>query len=517
MNKVLGLVIIGIMFSMVFASGYYVLHTKAASGFQVILPYNGEVIPLISSQYLTFNVSVYYPAGVGYTVNLQVTGPYNIQMQSAGIPIGSIQTSGYLNTTVQLPTTMFQANGTSITSFPPGVYNVTISAGVNHQTVQVYFIPPNEVQFVVYVFSNTNLPIPNANVSIYNTTSGKFLATALTNSQGIATIIAPYVVSMSNTYTIIASAPGYAQASVTKTVPPNQLTPVTVKLTLYPVTFTIVPVYFQDEGIQEPVTPAQINGQLIYAASGFEGTTLSIIINATASGMPVSSAQITGSYVINGVTKTSQATYIGKGLYNLSISLPTATNNVPYVLKVEVSGIYQSSTSSFVVLVYAQPNYIALIQQLQAEINMLTENITALKAQVTLLSSELAGNVSLLTSQISSLNATITSLKSQLKSLNSTITSLESQISSLNSTVNSLSSQLNSLKSQVSSLSSQLSQLSSTVSSLSSSVNSNSAQINSLNSKVNSMTTLEYAALGIAIVGLIVAIVALVLVFRKVA
>ncbi|ARM75177.1 hypothetical protein B6F84_03430 [Acidianus manzaensis] len=496
---------------MVFAGTFSMLNSKASTGFEVISPFPEEHFALINDTELITNISVYAPGLVGATVNLAVTGPYDIEMTSAGIPIGSIGSTGYLNlTNYVLPTTLFEANGTPLTHFIPGEYNFTISVGLNHATVPVYFTSPNEVEMVVSVYSNGQ-PLQGVTVDVYNETSSMFLVSNTTDAQGVATLTVPYVYTMTNTYNVTATKPGYKEVYTTVTVPPDQISAVSVKLTTSPVTFVITPYYFEDEGIQEPTVPTVINGEQVYVASGFEGTTLSMIINATESGVPISGATITGkySYFVNGVekTSTSTATYIGNGMYNLSIMLPVATNYVPYTVSIAVTGSYQSSTYSFVALVSAEANYIGIIEQLNSTVNTLS-------AEVSLLQSELSSNVTLLKSDISSLNSTIMTLESELSSLNSTVNTLKSELASVNST---LTTEVNSLESKVSTLSSEVSSLNSEVSSLNTTVSSDHSSISSLSSKVNSMSTLEYAALGIAIVGLIVAIVAIVLVFRKVA
>lgn len=492
MNKILGLTIIGIMFVLVIASVYYV-PTAATSDSPIISPVPYEKIPLFNNKQLVINISIYYPQGVGSSVILYVTGPQNITMNGPAT-LGTIGSNGYLNiSNFKLLTSAFQQNGQPLQNFIPGLYNFTFSIGGNMYKVPVIFTSPNVLQLIVYVFNITDVPLKGANVTVYSTAAGKFLNTSLTNAQGIAELTVPYEYNVTNQYTVTAAAPGYQAASQVITVPAFYAGAFPVKFKLSPLVFFIEPVYFETQGIQEPATPAQIAGQLVYVASGFEGTTFSIIVNATASGKPVSDAKIIATYTlfVKGVKQTANATatYIGNGLYNLSINLPTAPNNIPYTLRIDVTGIYQATTAGFIVLVSAQPNYIAIINELAKEISQLNATINALKSQ-------LAGNV--------------TALKAQIQELQNRIASINATLNSLQSTVTSLTNEINSLKSQLNSLSQQLNSLSSTVS-------SQGADISSIKSQISSMSALQYAALGLAIVALIVAIVALVLVFRKVA
>ncbi|PVU75176.1 hypothetical protein DDW13_05365 [Acidianus hospitalis] len=494
---------------------FVTLSLGSSTALTVYSPFPGEHVALICPKELILNISVYDPvAPVNSTVAVTISGPYDIKMTSAGVPIGQLNASHMFTVKdYDFPVTLFEANGTQISAFIPGQYNVTISVAGCSETIPVYVISPNEIEFLVYVYSN-GLPLSDVTVSIYNVTNGELLLTNTTNSQGLAELTVPYVYTMTNEYNITAVKPGYQLVYDVVTVPADHITPVTVKLTTKPITFVLTPVYFQDMGVIEPAEPAQLPGtpEPVYVASAYMGTTFSIIINATESGMPVQGATISASYMINGKQMSSTATYIGNGQYNLSIILPNST--VPYDLELVVTGSYQTNTYTFVTLLYVQPNVFGEIQHLQSEVNNLETEVTTLESEIQSLnetimqqSSEIASLKMYLEGNVSYFNMQISNLESEIKYLNSTLMTLSSELTTVNST---LSNEVHSLSTQVSTLSIELNNLNKTVNNLNTNINND-------NSKIGSLTTLVYGGMILGVIALIIAIVAIVLVFRKVA
>ncbi|AEE93903.1 s-layer glycosylated protein, SlaB [Acidianus hospitalis W1] len=518
MVKYLNLIVLGMLMFGIFVT----LSLGSSTALTVYSPFPGEHVALICSKELILNISVYDPvAPEDSTVAVTISGPYDIKMTSAGVPIGQLNASHMLTVTdYEFPVTLFEANGTQISAFIPGQYNVTISVAGCSETIPIYVISPNEIEFLVYVYSN-GLPLSGVTVSIYNVTNGGLLLTNTTNSQGLAELTVPYVYTMTNEYNITAVKPGYQLVYDVVTVPADHITPVTVKLTTKPITFVLTPVYFQDMGVTEPAEPAQLPGtpELVYIASAYMGTTFSIIINATESGMPVQGATISASYMINGKQMSSTATYIGNGQYNLSIILPNST--VPYDLELVVTGSYQTNTYTFVTLLSVQPNVVGEIQYLQSEVNNLETEVTTLESEILSLnetimqqSSEIASLKMYLEGNVSYFSMQISNLESEIKYLNSTLMTLSSELTTVNST---LSNEVNSLTAEVHSLSTQVSTLSTELNNLNTTVNNLNANINNDNSKISSLTTLVYGGIILGVIALIIAIVAVVLVFRKVA
>lgn len=501
MVKYMNLIVLGILMFGLFVTP----SVDSSTALTVYSPFPGEHIALINPKELILNISVYDPiAPENSTVAVTISGPYGIRPLSAGIPIGQLNAS-HMFTAINyvFPVTLFEANGTQLSAFIPGQYNVTISVAGSSETIPIYVISPNEIEFLVYVYSN-GVPLPGATVSIYNATNGQLLLTNTTNSQGLATLVVPYVYTMTNEYNITAVKPGYQLVYEEVTVPAYHITPVTVKLTTRPITFVLTPVCFQDMGIVEPAQPASIPGapQPVYVASAFMGTDLSIIINATVSGKPVQGATILGSYLtINGKQFTSTAKYIGNGQYNLTIVLPNYT--VPYTLEIYVTGKYQTNTYTFVTLVSVQPNYIAIINNLQAEVENLNNTVTMLYNEI-----------SLLKNNITYLKMMISTLKEEISNINSTLMALHGELHKVNST---LTTKIDNLTSELNSLSSKVSNLETQVSSVSSSLQNVNSEISSDKSKISDLTSLVYGGLILGIIALIIAIVAIVLVFRKVA
>ncbi|MQL55009.1 carboxypeptidase-like regulatory domain-containing protein [Acidianus ambivalens] len=511
MVKYMNLIVLGMLMFGVFVT----LSLGSSTALTVYSPFPGEHVALINPKELILNISVYDPiAPVNSTVGVTISGPYDIKMTSAGVPVGELNSSHMLTVTdYAFPVTLFEANGTQISAFIPGQYNVTISVAGCSETIPIYVISPNEIEILVCVYSN-GVPLPGATVSIYNVTNGELLLTNTTNSQGLAELTVPYVYTMTNEYNVTAVKPGYQLVYKEVTVPADHITPVTVKLTTKPITFVLTPVYFQDMGVIEPAEPAQLPGtpEPVYVASAYMGTTFSIIINATESGMPVQGATISASYLISGKQMSSTATYIGNGQYNLSIVLPNST--VPYDLELVITGTYQTNTYTFITLLSVQPNFYCEIQRLQSEVSVLESEVDQLKVEIqslnetlTLQASEIASLKTYLEGNVSYFSMQISSLESEIKYLNSTLMTLSSELTTVNST---LTSEVNSLTSEVNSLSTQ-------VSTLSTEVNNLNTTINNDNQKISSLTTLVYGGIILGVIALIIAIVAVVLVFRKVA
>ncbi len=455
----------------------------ASTNVMIYSPVQDEHIPLINTKLLVFNVSIYAPQYPGYPVSLYIYGHNGIKM-NAPIGIGDIGSNGELNYTAMLSSSNFEQNGQPLAQFVPGPYTVVITiSDVYEANITIYLTPANTTTLAVEAISQ-GMPLPGATIEVYSTT-GVFLNKSVTGANGIALVEVPYNYTTGSTYKVVLVKAGYEENSTTVTVPPNFFGEYMVKIYTQPVVLEATPVYFEDMGIRENVT-APING--VYAAGAYENSTFTIVVNVTMMGMPVSGATVTATY--NGMTVTG--VYIGNGLYNVSLMVPVLTDNVPYVLDVNVTATYQGSAAGFSVEVVATPN-------LYQEIAALQKEVSNLESEVSMLSQELSGNVTYLKGQIATLENNITTISNELATL-------KNELNSLNSTVGSLSSTVTSLKSEVSSLQTQLSSLNSTVSSLQSEVNS-----------LNGIKTLVYAGLALAVIGLIIAIVAIVLVMRKVA
>ncbi|MCI2413844.1 MAG: hypothetical protein MPF33_01125 [Candidatus Aramenus sp.] len=457
--------------------------TSASTGVTIYSPIQNEHIPLINPKELQFNVSIYAPQYPGYPTSIYIYGPDNIKM-NAPLGIGNIGSNGELNYTVMLLSSAFEQNGQPLAEFVPGKYVVELTiSDVYTANITIYLTPANETTLAVTAISQ-GMPLPGATIKVYGST-GVFLNQSVTGPNGVALVQVPYNYTTGSTYKIVLTKAGYEENSTTVTVPPNFFGEYMVKIYTQPIVLVATPAYFQDMGIRENVT-TPIND--VYAAGAFENSTFSIIVNVSMMGKPVTNAIVTATY--DGITVTGKS--IGNGLYNVSITIPVMTDNIPYVLDVNVTATYQGTTAEFSVQVVATPNLYQEIATLQTEVSQL-EN------EVSLLRSELSSNVTYLEMQIST-------LESNISNINAELGMLKSEIDSLNSTVISLSNTVTTLKGEVNSLQSEVSSLNSTVSSLQSEVSS-----------LNGIKTLVYAGLALAVIGLIIAIVAIVLVMRKVA
>jgi len=250
--------------------------------------------------------------------------------------------------------------------------------------------------------------------------------------------------------------------------------------------------------------------QFIEAVNGFinavvmqNGTVnfVGYVYNSTM--MPISGATVTLTITIPTIgTKTLTATTASNGSFSLSFQVPLLSSSISLVSSYLISGsltvTYGPHTVPYQVLMTAIPNYYQVISELNTEITTLKGELAALNSTIATLESE----ISTLNGSLATANAKISQLSSELASVNSTI-------SSLNSEVSTLSSEYHTLSGEVSTLNTQISTLNSTVGTLNS-------EISSLKGTVSTLTTLAYGGIIAGIIGLIVAIVAIVLVMRRI-
>ena len=476
---VLGLILSVLVLSLAFST----IPTTAATSLQIISPKNGQTF--YYGQQLVL-VAEYVPGAVA-TIYL-VHG-------TTAIPEGTFEfnSSGYL--TVDLGT----FGSGNLAQYGTYVIEVEVSSPqFAAAAVTVYYVPFIGT-IIAQVQNPQQVPIAGATVYLYNTTAGvhTLVATATTNSSGIAVFhVTSY--NFTQTFEVVASMPGYLNASSTVSIYENQTA--TVTLTLYPAVLNVYVVAAMQNGVlTAPVNPS---GYTYLVAT--QGANVTVFIETLFAGMQITNATV----YVTLLTPTAPTPYLAipitsgpfAGYYAVSFKLPPS--NVPYDAVLNITATYQSLTSTIYVTIEAQVNYTALAEHYISELNAEIESVN--------------NTVHVLMAEISALNASLSSLKSELSTATSEISSLQSSISSLQSTVNSLQSSISSLNSTVSSLSGTVSSLSNKLSSLNATVSSLSNQVSSLNSKLNSITPLVYGGLIAGIIGLIIAIVAIVLVYRKI-
>jgi len=215
-----------------------------------------------------------------------------------------------------------------------------------------------------------------------------------------------------------------------------------------------------------------------------------------------------GTYTIK-ITKANYYTYTE------SITATTGTNNMGNITLTS----YEDKISE---LENTIASLTATIQQLQTQLNTANLNISSLKTTIQQLQGTiqqlqgLIGEVSSLRSSLSSATSEISSLKSQVSELSSKLSSVTSDVSSLKTTVQQLQSSLNSANAEISSLKTTVAMatdLKSSVDALQSTVNSLKSSVDALQASTSQLPIL-YA---LAFVGIIIAIIAVILVYRKIA
>lgn len=415
--------------------------------------------------------------------------------------------------------------------FPAGQYTITVIVESTSQVSQTYtgsiyvVFKPGTVTFDITVKSNTGVPLSGATVTITNVTSHQVIATLSTNSSGMVTYTVTWIPGES-VFNISASLSGYeSNYTVINATEPGTY-PVTLVLTKIALQVMMYAVYSSsvNTGFEE-FSPT------LFGASTVQGSSMTVQVQVLFATMPVSTATVLGTLQIAGTTQTITGTYTGaNGIYNLTFTVPTVSAIYPVTGELAITASYSGQSETIYLYITAYPNYTAEIVQLSAEIQALNNLIKSLNSSLTQLSTEvtsLSSAVTTLQSELTTINSTLVKVNSTVATLSSEVSSLSSEVSSLTSEVNSLSSNVSTLRSDIATINSEISTLNSEVSTLSSELASNVSAINSkisglnstvatLKSDISSLSTVVYGAIAVGIIGLVLAVVALVMVMRKI-
>ncbi|BBG24101.1 carboxypeptidase-like regulatory domain-containing protein [Sulfuracidifex tepidarius] len=373
---------------------------------------------------------------------------------------------------------------------PPGKYLIILNDptyGDASVEFNITIVPPHYQQATISVTveNESNLPISGASVVVLNSTNDQQVNSGITSSTGTVDLTVPYF-GTPVTYIVKASATGYVTQNTTVTVNSNTTFPVTLVLPNVGFSFTVQGIFQNGQSV------APANDRIINV---YQGVPLTIEYNAIDDGVPASGAKITEMVTYpNGSIEQYTATVGSNGLVNITFTPPLSTSQTTLNMEISASASYSGMSASLPYVIYASAiyNYNATITQLQKEVNSL-ENTT-----------------SYLEKEMSSLNATVQGLESKIDQLSTEISSLNSTLISLNKTVTNINS------TSIPQLEKEISSLNSNISSLKSELSSVNSSVTSLKSTVSSASTLVYVALAAGIIGLIVAIIAVVLVLRKI-
>jgi prefoldin subunit 5 len=321
----------------------------------------------------------------------------------------------------------------------------------------------------------TGLPFAGVNVTLYNITSGvmQYIASQTTNVNGQVQFS---VVSFNftQTFEVVASYPGYVSASAPVSIVGNETK--TVSLTLYPAVITIVPYEVNQNGtaIDSP-NPVGYSSVVVV-----EGLPASMLVQVMFAGKPITNATLyvsTTSPEFQNLQYSLITTGPFAGYYNISF-LPQVNSLYPeYTGVINITAVYSGLTKTVFVTVTA--NYPTSVE-------------------------------------INSLNGSILKLETEFNQLATEISNLETEVQSINSTLSSITSEINTLKNEINTINGQISSLNSNITSLKDSISSLNSTVSSLSSELNSIKPLVYGGIIAGIIGLIVAIVAIVLVYRKI-
>lgn len=373
----------------------------------------------------------------------------------------------------------------------PGQYiieiDVSSSQGTTAATVTVTY-QPYVAKINSQVVNEQGIPLSGVTVYLYNTTAGlhTLVASATTNSTGFAVFnVIAFNFAQNFELLAVGSTIGYTNASATVSVIGNET--VTKVLKLYPNVLNVFVVGAMQNGTM--IAPLNPGGYSSLTAT--EGDTMSVLIEVEYAGKMITTATVNVAVTTPLGVKMYTATPITSGsyagYYNVTFMLPVV-GNTSYEAVVNINATYGTLTSSIYVPVVVQYNYTALFKYY---LHSLTKEVQALNQTVYTLMKE-----------ISTLNSSITTLSQSLSTVTSEVSTLQSSISTLQSSINNLNSEIKTVNGSVSSLINQVSSL--------------REEVNSLNSKLSSITPLVYGGLIAGIIGLIIAIVAIVLVYRKI-
>ena len=361
----------------------------------------------------------------------------------------------------------------------PGTYTVLVdvNSGVKSAAVTVKYLPAIATIIVDVTNGETGLPFAGVNVTLYNITSGvmQYIASQTTNVNGQVQFS---VVSLSSTFNqtfkVVASYPGYVSASTQVSIVGNETK--TVSLTLYPAVIAVK----TTEVIQNGTAIDSPNPVGYSSVVVVEGLPASMLVQVIFAGKPITNATLyvsTTSPEFQNLQYSLITTGPFAGYYNISF-LPQVNSLYPaYTGVINITAVYNGLTKTVFVTVTA---------------NYPTSRV------------------------ISYLNSSILELETEVNQLSTEIHNLETEVQSINSTFSSITSEINTLKNEINTINGQISSLNSNITSLRDSISSLNSTVSSLTSELNSIKPLVYGGIIAGIIGLIVAIVAIVLVYRKI-
>ena len=462
---------------------------------------------------------VYHP---GQTVVVEGTAPPNTEIGiSVYNPNDVVVCATVVNSTSSgtYEAVLFTFPSTATSEYPYGTYTVKVGTSNGFTNETTFQFEPELATVLVEVFNPQNLPVSGAKVCAVGTPYS-----AITNSTGEAVLMLP-----SGTYTIKVIPPSpYVETEKTLTVvaPQSYTLKFTVEVEELSIDLNEVMGFNSTGGIEVDITSPSPGSTITMLGNG----TLYMYVIVYYAGMPVSNATVSAMFDNMMYTGVYNSTV---GMYVIKIPIP----NVQFEGDAVINATYSTFTASETMLLSIEYNQEQEIIELHNEINTLstylTGNVTELENRLAMLCSYLSGNVTKLDNEITALETEVSELSSYLSGnvtkldneiamlssyLSDNITYFKDEISTLEGQLQNDTTQLHTDTQEISMLSSYLSgnitYFNNEISKLNSSL---TGQISTADSKISSITTLVYAGLILGVIALIIAIVAVVMVFRKVA
>lgn len=306
----------------------------------------------------------------------------------------------------------------------PGNYSLEIEVNGGEQGIIVPFIyKQNSATIIVYILNENGLPIKGATVYLYNATS--LVDTETTNTVGTAIfqIIAP---NTAEYFKVVASAPGYLNASKTFSIIGNETK--SIVLTLYPAVLNIYAV----EAVQNGITIDPYNPVGYSSLVATEGSTVTVYIKIAIGNMNVSNASVKVLLTTPENKSEYNAISLNNGIYKVSFYLPLF--NTSYSVVLNISAKYSKLSGTVIVPIVVQLNYTEIENRLESQIITLEKNVSTLENETAKLTSALTK----LENETATLEKTTNSLQKTTLLLDSEISSLNNQLFTLNKKIDQL-------------------------------------------------------------------------------
>ncbi len=276
--------------------------SASTGGITILSPTQGQSFSAGQPLVLVVNAT-------GYAGQVATVYVYNPGHSIIYANVSQVPSNGILNET------LFNWPATTSGQYPAGNYTIVVLIGsAAAASVQVYWAPGVANIVVTVLNGQTGLPLPNAPLSVYNASNNMLLASGITNSRGMVTLPVVAIPNVSETLKIIAMPQGYPPQGVLYTVKGPGTYAITLKVYPTPLVLNVLGAYIGTVQVA-PAQPSSVTES--------EGEPLSLIIQATYEGSPVSNATVSATMQIGGTNVTGKVVPVGNGVFNVTFMVPS--------------------------------------------------------------------------------------------------------------------------------------------------------------------------------------------------